>query len=146
VSGGVSTRVRLVRVGFTVAMLGLVLATAGCGRAGDEATARTVTEDFFAAVQSGDGEQACTQLSPDTRAELEQQEQRPCRDAVTELKLEGGSIAHVQVYLLNAMVELSSGEAVFLDQGEEGWRLSAIGCKPQGGKPADRPYDCELES
>jgi hypothetical protein len=48
--------------------------------------------------------------------------------------------------MLNAMVELSSGETAFLDQGEEGWRLSAIGCKPEGGKPADRPYDCELES
>jgi len=129
-----------------MAVLGLVVATAGCGRTDDENTARTVTDDFLAAVDSGDGEQACTQLSPDTRAELEKQEQRPCREAVTDLGLEGGSVARVQVYALSAMVELSSGEAAFLDQGEQGWRLSAIGCEPVGGKPADRPYDCELES
>jgi hypothetical protein len=65
---------------------------------------------------------------------------------VTELELAGGSVVQAHVYVLNAMVELSSGEAAFLDQGEEGWRLSAIGCTPVGGKPADRPYDCELES
>jgi hypothetical protein len=66
--------------------------------------------------------------------------------AVTELELERGSVVRVHVYVLNAMVELSSGETAFLDEGEEGWRLSAVGCKPVGGKPADRPYDCELES
>jgi hypothetical protein len=134
------------RAGLTVALVVLVVVGAGCGRAGDERTARTVTDDFFSAVESGDGEQACTQLSPDTRAELEKQEQRPCREAVTDLELEGGSVVRAQVYMLNAMIELSSGETAFLDQGEEGWRLSAIGCKPEGGKPADRPYDCELES
>ena len=134
------------RLGLTLSVLAIVATAAGCGRADDETTARAVTDRFLAAVESGDGEQACTQLSPDTRAELEKQEQRPCRDAVTELELEGGSVARVQVYVLNAMVELSSGEAAFLDEGEEGWRLSAVGCKPQGGKPADRPYDCELES
>jgi hypothetical protein len=131
---------------LTLALVVLVVVGAGCGRAGDERTARMVTDDFFSAVESGDGEQACTRLSPDTRAELEKQEQRPCREAVTDLELEGGSVVRAQVYMLNAMVELSSGETAFLDEGEEGWRLSAIGCKPEGGKPDDRPYDCELES
>jgi hypothetical protein len=129
-----------------MALVVLVVAAAGCGRTDDEATARTVTDDFLAAVESGDGEQACAQLSAESRAELEKQEQRPCREAVTELELEGGSVVRVQVYVLSAMVELSSGETVFVDQGEDGWRLSAVGCKPQGGQPADRPYDCELES
>src|SRR4051794_33115460 len=111
-----------------MALVALVVVAAGCGRSDDETTARAVTDRFFAAVESGDGEQACAQLSPDTRAELEQQEQRPCRDAVTELQLEGGSVVSAQVYVLNAIVELSSGEAAFLDQGQQGWRLSAIGC------------------
>jgi 2C-methyl-D-erythritol 2,4-cyclodiphosphate synthase len=127
-------------------VLAVAAATAGCGRTDDEATAQAVTDQFLTAMESGDGEQACAQLSPDTRAELEKQEQRPCREAVTELELAGGSVVRTQVYVLSAMVQLSSGEAVFLDQGEEGWRLSAIGCKPEGSKPADRPYDCELES
>jgi hypothetical protein len=99
----------------------------------------------MAAVESGDGEVACAQLSPQTRGQLEEQEQRQCREAVTELRLEAGSVARVRVYALNAMVELSSGEAEFLEQGAQGWRLSAVGCEPQAGKPADRPYDCQLE-
>jgi len=131
---------------LTLAVLAVVATTAGCGRSGDETTARMVSERFFAAVESGDGERACAQLSPDTRAELEKQEQRPCRDAVSEVELAGGSVVRAQVYVLNAMVELSSGEAAFLDHGQQGWRLSAIGCTPVAGKPADRPYDCELQS
>ena len=131
-------------IGLTAAVL-LLVALAGCGRAGDRADVRAVTDRFFAAVESGDGEQACEQLSPDTRAELESQEQRDCRDAITELQLDGGSVTGVDVFVLNAVVDLSSGEAAFLSDGKEGWRLSAIGCRDQG-KPSDRPYDCELES
>jgi hypothetical protein len=26
-----------------------------------------------------------------------------------------------------------------------GWRISALGCKPQG-KPADTPFECELQA
>jgi hypothetical protein len=129
-----------------IAFLSLVFALAGCGRGDDVAATQAVAERFFAAVQSGDGERACAQLSPDTRAELESREQRACRDAVTELQLEGGRVARVEIYVTNAKVELSGGEAAFLDQGEEGWRLSAVGCRAEDGKPADRPYDCELEA
>jgi hypothetical protein len=131
-------------LGLTAAVI-LLLGLAGCGRAGDREDVRAVADRFFAAVESGDGEQACEQLSPATRAELESQEQRDCRDAVTELQLGGGSVTAVDVFILNAVVELSSGETAFLSDGEEGWRLSAIGCQSQG-KPSDRPYDCELES
>jgi hypothetical protein len=131
-------------IGLTAALL-LLVGLAGCGRDGDRADVRAVTDRFFAAFESGDGEQACEQLSPDTRAELESQEQRDCRDAITELQLDGGSVTAVDVFVLNAIVELSSGETAFLSDGAEGWRLSAIGCQDEG-KPADRPYDCELES
>ena len=126
------------------AVLALVVATAGCGRGGDAATARAVTDRFFSAFQAGDGAGACDQLSPDTRAALEKQEQTGCEEAITDLQLEGAAVSRVRVYLLNAKVDLSNGEAAFLDQGELGWRLSAIGCTPRR-KPADRPYDCELE-
>jgi hypothetical protein len=123
----------------------VVLGASGCGRADDRSAVRTVTERFVAAVESGDGVRACAQLSPDTRAELESQEQHPCREAIGSLQLEGGSVTGVQVYVLNAIVELSSGEAAFLDHGTRGWRVSAVGCEVQGATPADRPYDCELE-
>jgi hypothetical protein len=131
-------------LGLTAAVI-LLVGLAGCGRSGDREDVRAVADRFFAAVESGDGEQACAQLSPDTRAEVESREQRDCRDAITELQLEGGSVVAVDVFVLNAIVELSSGETAFLSDGAEGWRLSAIGCQSQG-KPSDRPYDCELES
>jgi ketosteroid isomerase-like protein len=129
---------------ITLAIAALALLLAGCGPEADRSTARAVTDRFFAALASGDGEQACAQLSPDTRTELESQESKPCREAITGLGLEGGSVARVDVQMINAMVELSNGDAAFLDEGEEGWRLSAVGCK-DAGKPADRPYDCDLE-
>ncbi len=130
--------------GLIVAVV-LLLGLAACGRSGAREDVRAVTERFFAAVESGDGGTACEQLSPSTRAELERQEQTECREAIAKLQLKGGTVSSLDVFALNAVVELSSGEIAYVDDGEEGWRLSAIGCKPQE-KPADRPADCELES
>jgi len=123
-----------------------VLATAGCGRSGDRAEVRTVTEHFLTAFEAGDGQAACADLSTDTRKELESQEQRDCRDAVGELELEPGAPDRVEVYVTNAKVDLASGQSVFLSRTKEGWRLSAVGCEPEAGEPADRPFDCELEA
>jgi hypothetical protein len=122
----------------------LALGTAGCARDGDAATVRSVADTFFAAVASGDGERACEQLSPETRAKLESQEQAVCREAVTTLEFDQGTVVRADVYVLSAVVGLSNGEAVFLDQGKEGWRIAAAGCKP-AAKPADQPAECELE-
>jgi hypothetical protein len=131
-------------IGLIAAVI-LLLGLAACGRPGAREDVRAVTERFFAAVESGDGETACEQLSPDTRAELESQEQAECRETITKLQLEGGTVSSLDVFALNAVVELSSGETAYVDDGEEGWRLSAVGCTPQE-KPVDRPADCELES
>jgi hypothetical protein len=128
-----------------VALLVVALAGAGCGRGAEDSDVRAVTARFSTAVESQDGERACAQLSPQTRAELEKQEQRECRRAVTGLRLRNGAVTGVQVYMLNAMVELSTGETEFLEKGQEGWRLSAVGCTPQRDTPLDQPYDCELE-
>jgi hypothetical protein len=128
-----------------IAAVVLLLGLAACGRSGAREDVRAVTERFFAAVESGDGATACEQLSPNARAELESQEQKECREAITELQLEGGTVSSLDVFALNAVVELSSGEVAYVDEGKEGWRLAAVGCTPQE-KPADRPADCELES
>jgi hypothetical protein len=126
-----------------IVLLGCVIG--GCGGGTDVAGVRAVSERFAAAVEAQDGDRACAQLSPQTRAQLEKQEQRQCREAITGVRLEAGSVTRVQVYVLNAMVELSNGEAEFLEQGQEGWRLSAVGCTPQKDKPRDHPYDCQVE-
>jgi hypothetical protein len=129
---------------IAVASLGVV--AGGCGRDADRAQVRSVTERFFAAIEQDDGSTACAQLSPDTRTELESQEQEPCRRAVGGLGLEGAPVTRVQVFITNAKADLGNGDSVFLGQGPDGWRLSAVGCRPQGGKPADRPYDCEAQA
>jgi hypothetical protein len=128
-----------------IALVALALAATGCGRGSDRAAVGEVTDTFFAALGDGDGDRACEQLSPETRAALEQEEQADCRDAVTKLDLSAGSVGRVEVEIASAMVELSSGESAFLDQTKQGWRLSAAGCRPRGGERADGPYDCELE-
>jgi len=106
---------------------------------------RATTTRFFAALASGDGAAACAQLSPDTRSALESQEKKPCREAIGGLGLQGAAVASIHVYIVDAMVVLADGDAVFLGQGQDGWRLSAVGCKSEG-KPADRPYDCAVEA
>jgi hypothetical protein len=130
---------------MAIVLLAIGCASTGCGGGTDVAEVRAVSESFWAAVEAQDGERACAQLSPQTRAQLEEQEQRQCREAITGVRLEPGSVTQVQVYMLNAIVELSNGEAEFLEQGKEGWRLSALGCTPQKDKPRDLPYDCQVE-
>ena len=130
---------------FVIAIAAGAILLSGCGPSADRNAARAVTDRFFAALGSGDGDRACEQLSPNTRSELESQERKPCREAITSLGLEGAPVASVHVYMLNAMTELANGDTAFLENGAEGWRLSAVGCK-SSEKPADRPYDCELEA
>ena len=130
---------------MAVALLAAVIGAGGCGTTADNDAARVAATRFLSAMKAGDGTRACEQLTPEARAQLEKEEQRECREAVTELKIDTGAITRVRVYVLNAMVELASGEAEFLEEGQQGWRLAAVGCSPKGGKPADQPYDCELE-
>jgi hypothetical protein len=129
---------------WAIASLAAVLGVSGCGRAGDEAAARAVANQFFTAVASGDGERACAQLSPDTRSKLESDEGKPCRQAIGDVGLKASRVTSVHVHIVDAMVELADGEAAFLGHGTDGWRLTAVGCHSMG-KTADRPYDCDVE-
>ena len=134
------------RASSLVVALAAAVAMGGCARDADRDSVRTVTERFYTALEQDDGEAACAQLSTDARTELETQEQEACPEAVTSLQVEGGGLTRVQVHITNAKADLSSGESAFLSQTPDGWRLSAVGCQPQQGKPADEPYDCELEA
>jgi hypothetical protein len=124
----------------------LCLGATGCGRAGDRDQAARVTERFFSAVGSGEEATACAQLTPDTRKALEDDERKPCRDAIGGLSIDPGSPTKLELYLTNAKADLGNGESAFLSLTAEGWRLSAVGCKPGAGPPADAPMDCELEA
>jgi hypothetical protein len=136
--------VRRMRIGVAAAVL--VAVVAGCGGGAERTRVRAVTERFYAAVRSGDGRAACAALTADTRTELASQEGKPCARAIGSLDLHPAAVTRVQVYITNAKADLAGGETAFLSREAGGWRLSAIGCEPQGGKPADRPYDCEAQA
>ena len=117
----------------------------GCGTSDDRAQVRSVVERFYDAVRADEGATACEQLSEGALQALEAQSGRSCDEAVTRLDDLGGAVGDPHVYLLNAEVGLSSGEHAFLSRGRGGWRLTAIGCKPEG-PPRERPMDCEVEA
>jgi hypothetical protein len=119
------------------------LALAGCGTADREDDAGAVTQRFHAALEDGDGQAACDALSEETASKLEQQEQKPCEEAILSLDLpKGGTVADTRVYVTSAFATLAEGGSDFLDEGPDGWRVSAAGCEPTA---PSRPYECELE-
>ena len=130
-------------VGPRVALLACVLALVGCGTADRERDAASVAESFHAALEEGDGQAACDELSEETASELERQEKRPCGEAILELKLpKGGTVADTRVEITSAVTTLAGGDSDFLDEGPEGWKIAAAGCVPT---LPDQPYECELE-
>jgi len=136
----------MARPALGIAAAVLAIGTAACGRSDDRAEVRSVTDGFLAAYAADDGAAACARLSSHTVQALEDQEQAPCSRAVTELQLDVGDIARVEVYVTNAKVDLTTGESAYLSEEAAGWRLSAVGCRPEDGKPADRPFECEAEA
>jgi hypothetical protein len=124
--------------------LGL-LALAGCGTGDDRDQARAATERFYSAVEREDGEAACRELAEPAVEALEEQEGAACERAVLDLDLEGRAITGAEVAVTNAKVDLVPPEAAFLSRGPSGWKLSAVGCA-HDGRPADHPYECELEA
>jgi hypothetical protein len=121
----------------------LALPLAACGTANRERDAAAVSERFHAALESGDGQAACDELSEETASKLEQQEKKPCEEALLELELpKGGTVAVRRVEMRSAFMGLAEGSADFLDEGPEGWKVSAAGCEPTA---PERPYECELE-
>ena len=124
----------------------LCAALAGCSSATSEREdAAAVVERFYAAVEQDDGSTACEQLATATVLALESQSGRRCREVVTRLDLAGGEVEQTEIAVTAAKVDLSSEEAAFLSRGPEGWRLSAIGCKPST-EPTDQPFGCEAEA
>jgi hypothetical protein len=122
----------------------IALALAACGTGARERDAAAVAEQFHAALEGGDGQAACDELSEDAASKLEQQEGKPCEEAILGLDLpEGGTAAVRRVEITSAYIGLAEGTADFLDEGPEGWKISAAGCEPTAS--SDQPYDCEVE-
>jgi hypothetical protein len=130
-------------------LLALLLAAAafgGCGTGDDRDQARAVVERFDDAVRSGRGEEACAQLSAAAVEQLESQAGERCPAAIAELDYAGGAIVGVEVYVTNAKVDQRGGDSTFLGREPAGWRITAVACRPEDGKPRDRPFACEVEA
>ncbi|MDX6685168.1 MAG: hypothetical protein QOF86_1296 [Baekduia sp.] len=132
------------RASFAVALvIASSLAAAGCGTSADRDQARAAVQRLYAAVNRGDGQTACAQMSPDLRAQLVSDEPGSrCATAVMKLSLHGGRPAAVRVYADAAEVALAGGDTVFLGDTTEGWRVEALGCRPNG----KGPYQCEEQA
>ena len=129
------------QVAAAACLLALAVAACGTGERADDAAA--VSERFHAALETNDGAAACDELSEQTASKLEQQEKKPCEEAILELELpKGGSVAGTRVEITNAVTTLAEGDSDFLDEGPDGWKISAAGCVPT---LPDQPYECELE-
>jgi len=136
----------MMRRSLAIALALLCLAATGCGRAADREDVTAVAERFFAAVGSGDGAAACRLLAADTRKALEDEEQKPCRDAIGGVQIDEARPAAVELYLTNAQADLDNGQRAFLSRTADGWRVSAAGCTTGEGPPEDVPMECELEA
>jgi hypothetical protein len=121
----------------------LALVAVGCGTGERENDAAAVTERFHAALESGDGQAACDALNEETASKLEQEEHKPCEEAILELELpRGGMVAVRHVAMRSAYMRVAGGGADFLDEGPRGWKVSAAGCRQTA---PEQPYECELE-
>jgi hypothetical protein len=119
----------------------LALLLAGCGSGPSEDASRRAVDRFQDEVAAGDAAAACAQLTEHLRTTLEQDEDKPCPEALSGLGLEGGGRAsRSRVYINSALVEVRGGENAFLDETPDGWRISAAGCTRSGDR-----YDCLLE-
>jgi hypothetical protein len=139
-AAGVNDPKRMLRPLFLVlSLMALGGALTGCGTDADRDHARRATQVLYTAVERHDGTTACAQMSPSLRAELVGDEGERCAKAVLDLDLSGRTPDRVEVYANEARVRLAGGDTVFLSATREGWRVDALGCRPQG----KGPYDCE---
>jgi hypothetical protein len=119
------------------------VALVGCGTGGDRDAVRDAAQGLYRAAADRDGEAACARMSPSLRQALVEDEGERCAKAVLDLDLSGRTARVVEVYANAAIVRLAGGDTVFLDDTALGWRVDALGCRPEG---AGRPYDCEAEA
>lgn len=124
------------------------VALAGCGTGGSAESAEVagIVERFYSALDAGDGGRACELLSQDTLEQLEGQTQQSCDSAITRLDFHPAPVSASHVFIVNAQVRLANDELAFLGREHEGWKLTAVGCRPAAGMPRSRPADCEVES
>lgn len=122
-------------------MCGVVVLGGGaaCGTGQRESEASAVAEAFSTAIAQGDAAAACAALSPETAEALAASEGKPCEESLKPEELPSGAVGDVQVWGDRAQAR-TAGDVLFLVELDEGWKVVAAGCMPQG----ERPYLCEV--
>jgi hypothetical protein len=115
----------------------------GCGTGGDRDAVRDAAQGLYRAAADQHGEAACARMSPSLRQALVADEGERCAKAVLDLDLSGRAARDVEVYADEAIVRMAGGDTVFLGDTALGWRVDALGCRPEA---AGEPYDCEAEA
>jgi hypothetical protein len=119
-----------------LAWLGVVLVMAGCANETGEHDASSAAARFLSATGGGDTRAACALLAPAVRDDLAASEGESCEDALPADRLRG-AVTGVEVWSDRARVSTEGG-TVFLTEFDDGWRITAAGCRPNG----DAPYRC----
>lgn len=123
-------------------LLCLALSIAGCGpSAGRLDDVQAAAEGFLQARDARDGAAACALLAPETKDQLEQDQQQDCTQAVVEVQLPAaGGPETTRLYSGQALV-VSSGQRLYLARFPDGWRVTAAGCQQR----PELPDDCEVQ-
>ncbi|MEU5875058.1 hypothetical protein AB0A73_26290 [Glycomyces sp. NPDC047369] len=115
-------------------------AVAGCGAGQRAVEAGDAADAFVTALAEGDGAAACGLLSPEAAEQLAADEGEACEAAVLALGLPTEAAGDADVWGDRAQVRTGS-DVLFLAELEDGWKVVAAGCAPQG----ERPYECEVK-
>jgi hypothetical protein len=131
------------RLPASIALAALAVVLSACGSDPSERDSKEVVDRFQQALAGSNGPLACAELSPELRSALEDDEGKPCPEAILGLGLRGGGRAErSRVYITSALVDVHGRGAAFLDQTAHGWRVSAAGCRPTS---EDGIYRCVLK-
>ncbi len=118
----------------------VLLTTTACGSGASDASS-TVAERFYRAIEAEDGATACSLLAPKTLREVEESEKASCDTAILDEDIPvGGAVTDLHQYGGQAQVRLR-GDTAFLAEFDDGWKIVAAACTPQG----EQPYDCKLK-
>ena len=120
----------------------VALALAGCGADVERAEAGRVA-DAFTRAGIEDAPAACDRLAPRTLEALEE-DGAACPQALAEAGLpQAGERREVTVAGHSAQV-LYTEDTLFLALFDDGWRVTAAGCRHDSTDPAV-PYDCVVD-
>lgn len=121
-----------------MAVLAVAIVTS-CAVSGD-GEVEAVAGAFLRAVQSGDGERACTELVPKAKRSLETGGSR-CAEEILTLGLRGGPLKDPETWGDWARVR-AGDDTVFLTRWASAWKVTAAGCRPRPGQS----YECQVEA